>query len=286
MRDKTFAEAGSSQDAHRQFAGQLQSQWRVIDLGRHGATHLNNNDTSVDRIRGWKDIPLSEQGVQEAHKLGAQLKSRPPDFIMSSDMRRASETAKIVSDYTGAPVVLVSKAFRPWNAGELAGKQSKIAVPIMADYADNKPDEPLPGGESYHQFLARFFCGMHSALVAHPRGLPLIMAHHRNERSLHAWKALGFPVSGEIDKKVFGEKGEGTAGVMRFEIPLDRLRAAADCHRQRMSGAHEGQPSGPKRQTLCVPEGHSILGRARQAPDGNHYIEDPQAKGKYLRVDE
>jgi len=276
---KTFDEAGSSQEAYEHYGApqSKSSPTRKIQLIRHGATALNNDDVSIDRIRGWKDVPLSPEGAQEAHRLADIVCQQKPDAIVTSDLNRSHETAKIIADKCKTPITQISKVFRPWNVGSFAGKKSSEAVPIIADYAHNKPDEKLPGdGESFNDFKARFFKGLHSTLAGH-RGLVAVVTHHRNERLLHAWRDAGFPADGDIHKPTFTQKGEPTAHLMHMDIPVDRLASAA------RAGA-AGAPEEHKRATLRVPEGHSILKKAKQAPDGEHYIPDPQAPGKYLKV--
>ena len=97
---------------------------RTIQLIRHGATRLNNDDVSVDRIRGWKDIPLSPDGKKEAERIGREIAKNPPDFIASSDLERAYDTAKAIADACDMAVGDVTKGFRPWNLGDFEGNQA------------------------------------------------------------------------------------------------------------------------------------------------------------------
>jgi broad specificity phosphatase PhoE len=194
-----------------------------IMIIRHGSTDLNDSKTSVDRIRGWKDIPLNEEGRAEAHKMADKLAKKPPDVLLTSDLKRASETAHIVSARIGVPVSERSEGFRPWNVGTYAGKLSSEAVPILSDYAKNKPDEKVPGGESFNDFKHRFFDHLAETLDKYNGNHVAIVTHYRNERLLEAWKAKGFPKSGEIDRKVFAEKGPAPAHVTEISIPRSRL---------------------------------------------------------------
>jgi broad specificity phosphatase PhoE len=199
---------------------------RTITVIRHGATHLNNKDTSVDRVRGWTNVPLSQEGRDEAQKLADKMAKEPPDHLVTSDLNRAHETAKMIAKATGKKIDDVSEGFRPWNVGEYAGKTSKEAVPILCRYAIEKPDEKIPGGESFNDFRGRFFKALAGA-VAKFSGRLAVVTHHRGERLLSAWQAAGFPADGTIDGKEFSKKGEGTAGYEDLEIPPDRLDAAA-----------------------------------------------------------
>jgi broad specificity phosphatase PhoE len=201
---------------------------KTIRVIRHGATHLNDNDTSVDRVRGWKDVPLSEEGRKEATKLAEKMAKDCPDHIVCSDLKRAHDTAKLIASACSMKIDDVSKAFRPWNVGDYAGKTSKEAVPVLCRYAIEKPDEQIPGGEAFNSFRSRFFKGLADAVEKYPDGLLAVVTHHRGERLLTAWQSAGFPEDGTIDGKEFSKKGEGTAGYEDLEIPVDKLRAAAN----------------------------------------------------------
>jgi broad specificity phosphatase PhoE len=198
---------------------------RALLLIRHGETHMNSRDTSVDRIRGHKDVPLTDKGREQARKISREIANDPPDAIVSSDLCRAHESAKILAKACGAPIEEVSKAFRPWDVGKYAGQLSKDAVPILIEYI-GMPDKKVPGGESFNDFWSRFRRGLADAVRKYP-GVLAIVAHTRNERALQAWKAKGYPADGELDAKVFGSKGDHTGTSASFDIPVDRLKAVA-----------------------------------------------------------
>jgi len=200
---------------------------KEIQLVRHGATKLNNDDVSVDRIRGWKDIPLSRDGAQEAERLGWKMaNSKTPNFIVSSDLERAQETAWIISRMSGVPIKEITIDFRPWDVGSWSGKLSKDAIPVLADYAEHRPDEKIDGGESFNQFRARFFGGV-AAIIERDEGVPAVVTHHRGERLIKAWISAGCPYNGDIDIKEFNKRGEPTGEIQFLEVPINKLREAA-----------------------------------------------------------
>ena len=218
---------------------------RNIMLVRHGATEMNNDDVSVDRLRGWTDVPLSAQGREEAQRLGQKLKANPPSTILTSDLERAADTAKVISQATGAPIAEETQDFRPWNVGDLAGKKSSEGIPVLANYAEHKPGEAVPGGEAFNDFKKRFFTGLLDAIDNH-EGTIAIVSHHRGERLLRAWEAAGFPENGDIDIKTFNQKGEHTGQVIPLEIPVGRLRAVVGERAPEAAAAGAGVPIGPK----------------------------------------
>jgi len=62
-------------------------------LLRHGQSIWNLEN----RFTGWKDIPLSDQGIREAKASGTLMKSHniAIDLVFSSVLERANETAKL-----------------------------------------------------------------------------------------------------------------------------------------------------------------------------------------------
>ena len=71
-------------------------------LVRHGETDWNADG----RLQGQTDRPLSDFGRAQARRLADELESEAPDAIYSSDLSRARETAEIVGETLGLPIVL------------------------------------------------------------------------------------------------------------------------------------------------------------------------------------
>ena len=59
---------------------------------RHGETYFN----CFARLQGWSDTPLTEKGKAEAKHIGNVLSSLKIDYLFSSDLKRAIDTAKIL----------------------------------------------------------------------------------------------------------------------------------------------------------------------------------------------
>jgi 2,3-bisphosphoglycerate-dependent phosphoglycerate mutase len=122
-------------------------------LVRHGKTVLNSLD-SAERLRGWMDIPLDEQGLQEAEETAQRLSQYRVEHIYSSDLYRAQQTAGAVAKATRAPIVPTFD-LRPWNVGTLAGQRVKDILPILRQL-ELDPSLPAPEGESFLQFCDRY----------------------------------------------------------------------------------------------------------------------------------
>ncbi|MDF7672788.1 histidine phosphatase family protein [Lactobacillus sp. ESL0701] len=63
-----------------------------IYIVRHGQTYINR----YNKMQGWCDTPLTEDGIAGADKAGETLKNIPFDIAISSDLKRASDTCDII----------------------------------------------------------------------------------------------------------------------------------------------------------------------------------------------
>ena len=115
-----------------------------ILLIRHGETALN-----VARVLQPADTPLSTRGVAQAEALAQRLASMRVAAIVSSDLPRASNTARAIAATTAAPLE-TSMLLRERNFGDWRGQPY-----------DGMPVNPLtmleapPGGESAAAFAGR-----------------------------------------------------------------------------------------------------------------------------------
>jgi broad specificity phosphatase PhoE len=71
-------------------------------LVRHGETDWN----AEGRLQGHTDRPLSDYGRRQAQQLAGEREDEELEAIYSSDLARARETAEIVGERLGLPVVL------------------------------------------------------------------------------------------------------------------------------------------------------------------------------------
>jgi len=197
----------------------------TLFIVRHGATRLNNQtDMSEDRIRSWTDVPLVEEGRAEARRAALKLKGKGIHAIVASDLVRAKETAEIIGKIIGV-MSEVSLKLRPWKLGKFTGAPTSKALPEIARYVRNKPDEPVPEGESFNQFKTRMFEGFADAVEAHREGL-LIVSHHRDLQTIEAWDRAGQPPDHAIDLDVFLQKGEPPGAIRMLKTSLAALRGS------------------------------------------------------------
>jgi probable phosphoglycerate mutase len=64
----------------------------TIYVTRHGRTLFNTKDLA----QGWADSPLTPEGIAVAEDLGRGLRDVPFDLVISSDLGRTRQTARLV----------------------------------------------------------------------------------------------------------------------------------------------------------------------------------------------
>jgi len=148
-------------------------------LVRHGKTVLNSLD-DTERLRGWMDIPLDEQGLREAQETALRVAQHPVQRIYCSDLYRAKQTADAVVRATGAPIVYAAD-LRPWNLGSLTGQRVADILPTLLQLEVDL-EMPAPGGESFLAFYNRYSKKLMELLEIATQSPACIVAvtHHRN----------------------------------------------------------------------------------------------------------
>jgi broad specificity phosphatase PhoE len=106
---------------------------------RHGQTPWN----AADRIQGQADIDLDDVGRAQASAAAEYLARCHPDAIVSSDLRRAADTAAVLATATGLPVHydvrLRERAHGEWEG--MLGADVRAAYPEA--YARWRRGEPV-----------------------------------------------------------------------------------------------------------------------------------------------
>ena len=144
---------------------------------RHGESESNR----LKIVAGSIDVELTDAGRAQAREAIELLRPLGVTHVASSNLRRARETAAIVSRALALPhVVLPDLAERNW--GELEGK------PL----ASRVRGSPPAGAETAEEFVAR----VRGALAQiRAEGVPLVIAHSGTHRVL--CRLLGLPESAD-----------------------------------------------------------------------------------------
>ncbi len=113
------------------------------------AAHATTIDNENKIASGWKDVELSQSGIQQAKEMKNNFKNIKIDLICCSDLKRAVDSVKIAFDDT-IPVI-IDKRLRELNYGDFNGKSSKIVGKMKKE----RIKEPFSSGESYKQAMER-----------------------------------------------------------------------------------------------------------------------------------
>ena len=185
-------------------------------LIRHGQSRGN----AERRFGGHTATPLSARGRRQAEATARALKSESLTAIYSSDLARAMETAKPLSNLTRLPIN-GTPAFRERSVGVMEGL-------TFEDAAQQHPDQygallrrdfehVLTGGESYRQLLDRSRQKLDEIIAEHRGGRIAVFSHTGTIciLALHLIGALDAP---EL-KPVW--ISSANCGVTRFELRED-----------------------------------------------------------------
>jgi broad specificity phosphatase PhoE len=114
----------------------------VAYIGRHGTTALNESD----RYRGQADVPLDDQGKQDAKAQAKFMADKPIGQAWTSNLSRSKDTAKAVLKGRGIKAIPLS-SLRPLDAGKFTGEKKSEHKEDMKYYHEHT-DARIPGGES------------------------------------------------------------------------------------------------------------------------------------------
>ncbi|MGW4059609.1 histidine phosphatase family protein [Amycolatopsis sp. NPDC004747] len=119
---------------------------RRLVLWRHGETDYN----AAGRMQGHLDSALTPRGWNQARFAVPALARFSPDLVIASDLRRATDTATVLTDAIGVPL-RIDKRLRETHLGEwqgLTGEEVDQAYPGERDRWRTDATWAPPGGES------------------------------------------------------------------------------------------------------------------------------------------
>ena len=199
-----------------------------------------------ERFRGSSDVPLSMRGLTHARDVGIKLMQKGGlDEIKTSDLIRASDTAKAISRFTHAPITYSGDGLHPWALGALEGqKVTPERIELQHDLVHNEPDARVEGrgplstrdGESFNAFKERTLNFLHeqlSTIAANPQKRIGLVTHFRVKKLMDAWMRKGAQGQ-EIDPDVMTANSsdhspasvdrvvvDPNAGPQAFSVDLD-----------------------------------------------------------------
>ncbi len=163
----------------------------LIYIVRHGETEYNKGEL----FRGRKDIPLNEEGRQQAERLGAYFKGKDVARIFASPLMRAQETARGIRETTRAPIETLGN-FTDMDFGVWEGVALKEVRRLYPDQFALWREVPqrlkIEGGESLAVVRKRIRKGMQKVFK---EGRDCVIVTHRVLCKLMVLWALKVPNS-------------------------------------------------------------------------------------------
>jgi 2,3-bisphosphoglycerate-dependent phosphoglycerate mutase len=163
---------------------------RLLVLVRHGQSEWNLKNL----FTGWRDVGLTEKGIEEARAAGRALHRLGLGFDVAytSALKRAQETLRLILEEIGQPGLetIRDQALNERDYGELTGLNKDDA---RARWGEEQVhvwrrsfDVPPPGGESLKDTAARTLPYFNAEIL--PRVIKgervLVAAHGNSLRSI------------------------------------------------------------------------------------------------------
>lgn len=148
-----------------------------ICVTRHGETDWN----VAQILQGWIDVPLNELGRRQAYELADALADSGFSRIVSSPLRRASETAEIIADVWRLPPPTLHEGLKERYFGLIQGKpKSELSIShpgLHQEITRRNPACHFDEGESLDHFADRVLESLLDIAQQNPTARILVITH-------------------------------------------------------------------------------------------------------------
>ena len=151
-------------------------------LVRHGQTDWNR----AQRLQGHIDIPLNTHGTLQAHRLAQHLSEYPINTILTSPLRRARSTGRIIAAYSQCSLEvdedLIEIHHGSWQGLTLPAIQSRF-IDDWVRWRTRPSTAHVPQAESPEQVMIRITRVLsrledpHVCVVSHGVVLQILLTH-------------------------------------------------------------------------------------------------------------
>lgn len=190
-------------------------------LVRHGETEWNRQT----RFQGQIDVPLNDNGRQQAQKAGEFLQNVEIDFAVSSTMARPKETAEIILQHHPSIYLELQEGLREISHGLWEGK---LETEIEAEFPGElerwrtiPADVQMPEGENLQQVWERSTATWRAIVqsaIENQRQTGLVVAHDATNKTLLC-HILGL----SADNFWNFRQGNGAVSVIDYPFGLNSL---------------------------------------------------------------
>ena len=177
----------------------------MIYLLRHGRTPWN----AAGIVQGRYDVPLSDEGREQARKAGIELSGVPLSHCYCSPLCRAKETAEIALRGRDVPISfddrLVEMAYGIYeNTNWKEGHYQELRRMLAYRY---------PGGENYLDVAHRAFSFLEEHVQEGEEGNILIVCHGAIGRVIHSY------FHDDIDNDAFIDNLAPNGAIRAYNVP-------------------------------------------------------------------
>ena len=146
---------------------------------RHGLTELNRDK----RVGGHTDVPLIEEGLQQAQSARANFQGTPFEVVVSSPLERAIQTAVIVTGVARQALVVeplcIERFFGAMEGLTRAQVQERFPQILYLQIDQVGYSLNPPGGESF-EALRRRAASFLDLLLDQHAGRRVVVSSHQN----------------------------------------------------------------------------------------------------------
>lgn len=121
----------------------------MLYVARHGQTDWNISG----KIQGLADISLNEEGKRQAYQLKEKTASLGLDYVITSPLLRAKQTAEIISDFE-IPIV-IDKRLTERDFGEFEGLTKQDFD--TSSFWNHRLNQKYEKAENVRDFLTRVY---------------------------------------------------------------------------------------------------------------------------------
>ncbi|MBF0500918.1 MAG: histidine phosphatase family protein [Candidatus Riflebacteria bacterium] len=182
---------------------------------RHGETFWNTEN----RVQGHLDSPLTNRGIAQAETIAQRFTDEQIDVFYSSDLGRASHTARIIANTIGIEVCADAR-LRERNLGIFQGltyAEMSIRFPVeFALFETRDPAWRIPEGESGEDVKVRLTNFLNEIDMLHA-GARIGIVTHGGILDMLIRLTFGLPLSGPRAFSLFN------GSLNRFSLKNGRL---------------------------------------------------------------
>lgn len=162
----------------------------TVFLIRHGVTEWHRQG----RLLGRRDVPLSDEGIEQARATAALFGDLTISDLIASPLQRALQTAEIIAERFDLDVARDPR-LADFDVGKWAGQtyEEVVATPEYQRYLANPDTREIPGGENLEEVRQRAVAALEQALADSPSGEAIALVSHAGVIRVLLTHYLGSP---------------------------------------------------------------------------------------------